>query len=211
VGGAANTMPTPLEALMTYNGDSTYSFTFAMNVTGKVSLLVILRNPGIVYGYYYNSNNLGGGVAATNITTTINENWGNGYITAARDDNVSADFRTYLRPNTTDSYTIYINIDDGADLYLGGVLKVNRFGVGGGTFSFTQTLTADTNYYLRILWQEITGSANIRLYWTYTGVITTTVPAPNLVWPEFVGSTVYTFTIACPAGYTSSDPSNPNE
>ena len=104
-----------------------------------------------------------------------------------------------------------MHIDDGADLYLEGVRQINRFGIGGGVYSFSYAMTADTNYYLTINWQENAGQAKIELYWSYTGVATTLIPPTNFVWPKFVGSSPYTFTVTCPTGYTAVDAAHPNE
>ena len=104
VGGAANTMPTPLEALMTYNGDSTYSYNYTLNVTGKVSLLVILRNEGIVHGEYWSNSAFTGASSFSNTTTDIDFFWGPGVsIFSTHDTSVSAKYSSYIRPSVTDT------------------------------------------------------------------------------------------------------------
>ena len=105
ISGAANTMSSPFEALMTYNGDGTYTYNYTLSVVGKVSLCVILRNTGIVNGVFYTG--LGfTGTAYSNISTTIDYMYGGGYIIGTQTDSVSAEFTTYLRPNVTGTYII---------------------------------------------------------------------------------------------------------
>lgn len=127
-------------------------------------------------------------------------------IYAGRDDLVTAAWYSYLRPNFTDTYTIRIWSDDGADLYIGGTQYQSRVYVGGGTFDYSLALTADTNYYMVIYWREVSGSAGISLSWSYTGQSMTTIPSDNWVYPLFADASPYTFNVLCPTGYTATDP-----
>ena len=212
VGGAASTMSSPFEALMTYNGDGTYSYNYTLSVTGKISLWVILRNTGIIYGSFYTNTGLAGAAAASNISTTIDYLYGGGTVVGGQTDNVSAQFRTYLRPNVTDTYTIYVLMDDGASLYIGGTQYTSSFcTLGASEPSVSVSLTAFTNYYLVLNWCQGSGGSNIRLSWSYTGVAKTVIPYPNYVWPQFVGSSPYTFTVSCLSGYTNTNTNHPSE
>ena len=205
-------MSTPFEALMTYNGDGTYSYNYTLSVIGKVSIWVILRNTGIVYGDFYPNYSLTGSPDVSNISTTIDYNWGSGVVVSGLSDLVSATFNSYLRPNVTDTYTIYWSMDNGADVYINGVAIISKFGTGYyGEISTTYSFVANTNYKLFVKWQENTGGASIKLSWDYTGVSKIIIPYPNYVWPQFVGSSPFTFTISWPTGYSSTILNYPNQ
>ena len=202
--GAANTMSSQFEALMTYNGDGTYTYNYTLSVLGKVSIWVILRNTGIVKGDFYTNYSQLGSPAVSNISTDINFNWGSGSVVSGVSDCVSANFKTYLRPNVTDTYTIWCFMDNGANVTLNGDPIFREYETGYyGELSTTITLTAFTNYYMEIDWREATGGAAIILSWQYTGVSKIVIPYPNYVWPQFVGSSPFTFTVSCPSGYSS--------
>ncbi|CAI2366588.1 unnamed protein product [Moneuplotes crassus] len=103
VGGAANTVPTPYEGLMTYNGDSTYSYNYTLSVTGKISVTVFLRNTGRVMVEWHRNQYLSNFYTNQEVTW-ISNNWGYGQPCCGRSDYVSAKYRSYLRPNISGSY-----------------------------------------------------------------------------------------------------------
>lgn len=147
---------------MTYNGDSTYSYNYTLNTTGTVSVTVILRNPGRVWYEWYTNNLLTAPSFTTYETTHINNDWSTGTICCSRSTFVSAIIETYLRPNISGTYTFHFAHNSGSAIWIEGTNYINRWGqVIGITETFTVTLTKDTNYYVRIEYQESTGFAYI--------------------------------------------------
>ncbi|CAI2366485.1 unnamed protein product [Moneuplotes crassus] len=212
VGGAANTVPTPYEGLMTYNGDSTYSYNYTLSVTGKISVTVFLRNTGRVMVEWHRNQYLSNFYSNAE-TTQISFNWGSGYPCCGRYDYVSAKFRTYLRPNISGTYSIYTYSDRGARIYVEGATKMDYWNTNyNGVRGFTMTLTKDTNYYITTYYQETTGSTYYYLQWIVPGTGSrVTIPSVNYVWPEFVTTAPFTIDVACPSGYTHTNTDHPNE
>ncbi|CAI2366610.1 unnamed protein product [Moneuplotes crassus] len=212
VGGAANTVPTPYEGLMTYNGDSTYSYNYILSVTGKISVTVFLRNTGRVMIEWHRNEYLSNFYSNAE-STQINFYWSSGgYPCCGRYDYISAKFRSYLRPNISGTYTIYTNSDRGARLYVEGTAKINYWNSNtNGLRGFSMALTKDTNYYIEAHYQETTSSTYYYLEWIVPGTSRIVVPPANFVWPEFVTTAPFTIDIVCPTGYTHTNTDHPNE
>ena len=92
-----------------------YSFSYSQSTAGKVSIWVILRNTGIVYGDFYNTQRISSTPDFYNSSSQINFKWGEKLIYG------SAEFKTYLRPSVTEKYNFSVYYEDGATIQLNGV------------------------------------------------------------------------------------------
>lgn len=90
-------------------------------------------------------------------------------LTSGLMDNVGIVFSGYIYVNRDDDYTFFVECDDGALLYVGGILVVDN----NGTHAMTEeqgTLTLQEGFHpLRIEYYEGTGSGGIILRWQRTG------------------------------------------
>jgi len=69
VGSAETTIHTDIFQQMTDNGDGTYTYDYIAEGDGKVTIVVILMNQGMIYSQYWTSNGLSGTPALTTYAT----------------------------------------------------------------------------------------------------------------------------------------------
>ena len=179
--GAASTV-TAYEALMTYNGDGTYSYNYTISNEGKISVCVMLINTGIVSVLWYSDETFTT-YATTRSFSRMYVNFGTGYLYNLISDNVSGYFSSYLRPNFTLTYTIYVEADDGANVTIDGTPYVTQVGsLTAISTSFSISLTANTNYkfegkcfytsniFYIVHYRESTSNAYMLISWSYTSI-----------------------------------------
>jgi hypothetical protein len=122
------------------NGDGTHSYSYTINLDGKITYSIILYTQGGIYSEYFDNTNASGTVAKTNITSTLNFNWGLGSIFSGNFETVSARYLAKIKAPTTDTYTIFFFRDDGVRIYIDGTLKLNYWASGQEERSFTISL-----------------------------------------------------------------------
>ena len=115
---------------MTDHGNGTYSFSYSVMKSGKVSVLVYLEDAPGVYVEYFANQFWIGNIAKTETLYNIDKDWGSGEIIPGKINNVSANLYTKLRAPVTGSYTFTLISDDGSDLKLDGTLQINRLTAG---------------------------------------------------------------------------------
>jgi hypothetical protein len=133
------------------------------------------------------------GATPTAITTDSTVNYGTTVLTSnawpagVNTTNVYARWEGYLVPTVSGTYTIGVNSDDGASLYIGSVPVVNNLATMQGsnsTLAYTQSgtiaLVAGTHYPLVLEYQEGTGGYEIQLAWTVPGGSIALIPSANL-------------------------------
>ena len=211
VGGADNTLSSSIFTLMTDNYDGTYTYSYTMTNDGVISVSIILFNRFKVLGQYYLGNPLSGSVVVSNYSSSLQYNWLTSDITSGHGDYVSAVFQAYIKAPITGTITFTLSADDGADLYIDGVLKINHYSAGASTDSFSMSMTQNQYYYLNIKYGELGGSAAITLYWAYSGVSQTIIPSTSYYYPQYVSSSPYTITLTCPTGYSGTIAAYPNQ
>ena len=91
-----------------------YSFNYSQSTSGKVSIWVILRNTGIVNGYFYNTQRISSTPDFSNSSSKIDFKWGD------KLNYKSAEFKTYLRPSVTGKFNFSVYYEDGATIQLNG-------------------------------------------------------------------------------------------
>ena len=116
-------------------------------------------------------------------------------------NNVSAYYLFMLKAPFTDTYNIFVDSNDDASLYIDSVLRFNSWTSANQLQSTTISLTQNVFYKFKIKYREVSGSANVQLYWNYTGVAQQIIPYNYLYFPQNVGSTPVNLTLECPPSY----------
>lgn len=96
---------------------------------------------------------------------TLNYDWG---ATRPHDlitGSFFAVWKFFLKPKYSETYTLTIEHDDGARLYVNNVLKINQWTVATGTHTCTVNLTADELAECRLEMFDAGGSAKIKMSW----------------------------------------------
>ena len=165
----------------------------------STSFTVPGKNPGTVEAssglVIANTANGAGSLGWTPIATTTDAQVNYG-ITVAGSAALPAGVNTtytyarwagFLVPGVTGQYTIGVNSDDGANLFLGTTPIVSNLAVAqsaSSTLAYTQSgkimLTAGVYYPLLLEWQQGGGSYEIQLAWTPPGGSIQLIPAANL-------------------------------
>ena len=134
-----------------------------MSNPGKISIWVILRNTGIVFGYYYSNNNLLPPIGLSNTSPNINFQWGSSNIFGTYLNSVSIEFKSYLRPSVSGLYTISVDHDDGATVMIDGINYMSK-----KLFRFLPNWLI-YKYSLDLFWQKNWGTdtftVRIKLYY----------------------------------------------
>ena len=101
--------------------------------------------------------------------------------------NIYARWTGYLIPSVTGIYTLGVNSDDGASLYIAGHPIVNNLTAaqaGGANLTYTQSstlaLTKGVPYPVVLEWQNNVGGGGLQLLWTPPGASTALIPTGNL-------------------------------
>ena len=124
--GAAATLSSPIEALMTDQGNGQYTYSFQVNNDGPISVSVTMLSQGFIKGIFYPSWTFTG-TPTTIYMNQLNHDWGSGNVYGSRSDEVTATFEAYIKAPYTGTYTLYFDNDDGADLYIDGVSYPKHF------------------------------------------------------------------------------------
>jgi hypothetical protein len=109
---------------MTDNSDGTYEYTYVSSKEGQVTVTVFLYDPTdrVIATYYHcpsykscSSTSMG-----PQFKSLIYENYGTNPIYSTQGDNIETVFETVLLPTASKSYTLKIEADDNAIVYLDG-------------------------------------------------------------------------------------------
>jgi len=98
----------------------------------------------------------------------INYNWGQGVILGTNlSDRVGVQFSGYITSPTTTSYRFYAPADDGARVFINGVMIINDWfdKGGGGSTSAAIPFTAGVPQQITVWYYENGGGAAVSLYW----------------------------------------------
>lgn len=145
---------------------------------------VFLSGNGLAVTYWNNasstySNSLNfSGSSVSRIDPAVNFDWGSGSPNAAiQPDTFSARWTGQIAIPTTATYTFYVNSDDGAKLWVNGVLLIDSWrNPSGAERSGSITLTGGQRYDVRLEYYENTKSAQCQLRWSSSSIAKTIVP-----------------------------------
>lgn len=165
--------------------DYTYRITALTAVGESNSSLGQLVTPqwqGLL-GEYFSNATLSTEVL-TRLDPVIDFNWGGGSPDpSVPTDNFSARWIGKVVPRYSEVYTFVLNADDGVRLYINNNISpiLDHWTSGGaGLTSSPVTLTADTEYDIKLEYQEGSGNASVSLFWHSSSQATEIVPSSRL-------------------------------
>ncbi|MGK0189877.1 MAG: putative repeat protein (TIGR03806 family) [Verrucomicrobiales bacterium] len=123
----------------------------------------------------------------TRVDPIVNFDWGNGSPDASvSNDGFSMSWRGCIRPDFSETYTLYVTADDGVRLWLDGNLEIDRWQ--GTAAPVTHTVqfaaTAQQPVPLRLDYFDSSGSANVRLEWSSVSRSREVIPATHILMNE---------------------------
>jgi cysteine-rich repeat protein len=195
--------------VMTDHGNGTYTYAFAIEQSGEISILIISMTVNGINGDYYTNQDLASGYVKTNITSDINFIWGEDGL-PGRPNYWAARFNTYVKPMYSGTYTINVKHNDGSYLEWDGVVKFDRYEEYGGHIdAFSVTLTAGTFYPLEIRYYHFDFTKELIVEWSGPSTSYQVIPSSVYYHPQYVGSIPYQVTVNCPTGYSGTDSLSP--
>ncbi|WP_052380680.1 PA14 domain-containing protein [Paenibacillus camerounensis] len=134
-------------------------------------------------GEYYNNSDLTG-LKLTRIDANVNFNWGeNAPHDSIGADNFSVRWTGTVKPQYSESYTFYINSDDGVRLWVDGKLIIDKWKVQASELtSLPISLSSGQNYDIRIEYFENTVGAAAILKWSSASQVKQVIPQ-NVLYP----------------------------
>ena len=131
-------------------------------------------------GYYYNNPDFTA-LAFTRNDAQINFDWG----TATPDPRINADtfsvrWTGRIIPQYSETYTFYMDADDGVRLWVNGVLMINSWTGSGERTSTPISLIAGTRYMIQIDYNQNINTAKAILSWSSASVPKAIVPQVRL-------------------------------
>lgn len=134
---------------------------------------------GLACTYYDNSDLTG--TFISRVDPMINFNWG----TSSPDpligaDTFSADWIGYVQPKYSQTYTFYTNSDDGARLWVNGILIIDKWISIAGENTGTIYLIGGQKYRIELQYYEDINNANIQLYWSSSSQAKELIPTTRL-------------------------------
>ena len=143
---------------------------------------VIGNGTGLFGSYYNNLQDPAGNPTAVEIDPVINFNWnGASPITGVAGTNFAAEWTGQIQAETTDTYTLSTESDDGVEVYINGVLVINDYTYHGETLdTATLSFVAGQKYNIVIKYFQGGGGAVMQLLWATNGLPTQIVPQSQL-------------------------------
>lgn len=145
-----------------------------------------------LYGSYFNNVDFTDN-KLNRIDSRLSFNWGYGAPSKINNNTFSVRWTGYVKAPASGNYTFYLRSDDGARLWVDGVLLIDNWsdktGRGNNEKSATLALVKDQYYPIKIEYYENKGEASLRLYWSYGSTSKQIVSNKNLFASETVPST----------------------
>lgn len=134
-------------------------------------------------GSYYNGVQTPGGTPTlTEIDPVINFNWnGNPPVAGVGATNWAGEWTGHIQAETTGTYTLTTNSDDGVQVYINGTLVIDDFNQHAPTLdSATLSFVAGQKYSIDIKYFQAQGGSVLQLFWSTYGLPTQIVPTTQL-------------------------------
>lgn len=137
-----------------------------------------------LFGAYFNGQQQypSGYPTATEIDPVINFNWnGNPPINGVAGTYWAGEWFGYIQPETSGTYTITTNSDDGVQVYINGEPIINDYNLHAPTLDTgTYTFVAGQLYTIEILYFQGGGGSLLQMWWSAPGILQQIVPTTQL-------------------------------
>ena len=142
--------------------------------------LVLTAGNGLL-GQYYNNVDLTE-IDTVRIDTNVDFDWGSGsYESGGPADAFSVRWTGQIESQFTETYSLVINANDGARLWVNGQLLIDEFDAGTvSDATSTIDLIAGRRYDIQLEYRETTGDASIKLEWESASLAREVVPSNRL-------------------------------
>ncbi len=143
-------------------------------------------------GTYYQGTSLTGTALLTKVDPTINFNWGsNAPGSGVPADQFSVRWTGQIEARSTETYTFYLNSDDGSRLYINNTLVVNNWSDHqAAEVSGSIALTRGTKYSITVEFYDAGSDAICQLYWSTPTVFTKQIVPQTQLYNSYVQPTV---------------------
>ena len=178
---------------------------YTITVSGAYTVRVQRATAGGLLGQYYNNMWMVGDVKIENVDGSIDFDWGARSVSPSCGDSpdeqtqcvmgqdyVSVVWTGFFKPELSETYTFWIDSDDGSRLFLEGEKVVDRWCIengpldscslesGSGSGNATLACNAGQLYEIKIEYKEVVDSAYIKLYYSSPSIMRTIVPSSRL-------------------------------
>lgn len=143
----------------------------------------VIGNGSGLFGAYYNGVQIPTGTpTATEIDPSINFFWnGNSPIAGVAGTNWAGEWTGQIQAETTGTYTLTTNSDDGVEVFINGQLVINGYVYQPPTlYSGTVTFQAGQLYNIDIVYFQGGGGSVLQLFWAAPGLPQQIVPTTQL-------------------------------
>ena len=146
--------------------------------TASTSQAVIVNG---IQGEYFSNDSLSGTPALVRIDNNVDFNWGNNAPGAGVPaDNFSVRWTGKVTPLYSQTYTFYLNVYDGARLWVNNQLIIDDWAWDEGEEQGTITLAANTAYDIKVEYKEGSGAAVAQLSWSSASQAKERIPQNRL-------------------------------
>jgi hypothetical protein len=147
----------------------------------NVSTNAALTNVNGLTGSYFNNSNFIS-LVSTRVDPTINFNWGyNSPMNSIEADSFSIRWSGYVKPRYSETYTFYINVDDGVRLWINNQLLIDKWFQQAATeYSGQIPLTANQLYQIKLEYYDEVQAAVIEMRWSSNSQSKEIVPSSQL-------------------------------
>jgi hypothetical protein len=123
---------------------------------------------------------------AIQFENNVDYNWAGGNLILTNNDRVVVRWTGYIVPLFTESYTFYVNADDGVRLFVNDIRIINSWTDGASErTSSTIMLTAGNRYPIVLEYYEMTGNARSTLSWASASQVKQAVPSSQLFLSQY--------------------------
>ena len=151
---------------------------------------VALAHRGGLRGQYFNNRWLFGDAVTTRVDPSIDFAWSS-FITATGKDYISVRWTGYVQPAFSEAYTFFALVNDGAKVWINGILLIDQFDntvSDGSQEEFEGTtpapLVAGRLYDIVVEYKENTGSAKMSLLYSSPSQPKSVIPSNRLFHSE---------------------------
>ena len=187
-----------LENVYTCEVNATTSGTYELDVHQLI--------PGGLRGYYFTDNFFDKSILdVTRTDAVVNFTWATGPVTTFGRDFVSVRWEGYVRPNFSETYTFWLDVDDHARLWIDGHLLIDwwTFPHASSMLRADHVLSEFETHEIILEYRDLLGNATARLLWSSENTPITTIPSSSLFYKEQVRDSPFEYFVLPAATHAS--------